>query len=128
MKRNRITYFMCIIIAIILTIMIENYKNVLPLSIGNYLENVLKALIIYLFIAFIFKKISAINISVISMLICSCFSISNLCEIPWVDNIKNTSIGLFILGNSFVYTDLICYLVGVILGFVLEMLLLVSKK
>ncbi|WP_294343881.1 DUF2809 domain-containing protein [uncultured Clostridium sp.] len=128
MKRNRITYFMCIIMAIILTIMIENYKNVLPLSIGNYLENVLKALIIYLFIAFIFKKISAINISVISMLICSCFSISNLCEIPWVDNIKNTSIGLFILGNSFVYTDLICYLVGVILGFVLEMLLLVSKK
>ena len=128
MKRNRITYFMCIIIAIILTIMIENHKNVLPLSIGNYLGNVLKALIIYLFIAFIFKKISAINISVISMLICSCFSISNLCEIPWVDNIKNTSIGLFILGNSFVYTDLICYLVGVILGFVLEMLLLVSKK
>ncbi|NIV10756.1 MAG: DUF2809 domain-containing protein, partial [Aliifodinibius sp.] len=41
----------------------------------------------------------------------------------WLDALRGTAIGGLILGFSFVWTDLICYTVGVVIGVILELLL-----
>ena len=127
MKRNRITYFMCIIVVIILGVASRSYEDILPVFIGKYLGDVLWALMIYLIITFLFKKISTIKASLISLLICGGVEVSQLYQSEWINNIRDTVIGSLILGHGFLYTDLICYIVGIVLGFILEMLFLASR-
>ena len=128
MKRNRITYLMCIIVIIILGLATRSYEDILPVFIGKYLGYVLWALIVYLIIALLFKRISAIKVSLISLLICYGVEFSQLYQGEWINNIRETVIGSLILGHGFLYTDLICYIVGIVLGFVFEMLFLASKE
>lgn len=128
MKRNRITYLMCIIVVMMLGLALRRYEDILPVFIGKYLGDVLWALMIYLIIAFLLKKVSAIKVSVISLLISYGIEFSQIYQNEWINNIRETVIGSLILGHGFLYTDLICYIVGIVLGFVFEMLFLASKE
>lgn len=127
MKRNRITYLMCIIVVMMLGLALRRYEDILPVFIGKYLGDVLWALMIYLIIAFLLKKVSAIKVSVISLLISYGIEFSQIYQNEWINNIRETVIGSLILGHGFLYTDLICYIVGIVLGFILEMLFLASR-
>ena len=113
---------------IILGVASRSYKDILPVFIGKYLGDVLWALMVYLIIAFILKKISAIKISLISLLICYGVEFAQLYQGEWINSIRDTALGSLILGHGFLYTDLICYLVGIIIAFILEMLFLASKE
>ena len=128
MKRNRITYLMCIIVVMMLGLALRRYEDILPVFIGKYLGDVLWALMIYLIIAFLLKKVSAIKVLVISLLIIYWIEFSQIYQNEWINNIRETVIGSLILGHGFLYTDLICYIVGIVLGFVFEMLFLASKE
>jgi len=46
--------------------------------------------------------------------------LSQLYHAPWIDSIRHTTLGGLILGFGFVWSDLICYAVGVGLGLAIE--------
>jgi len=46
--------------------------------------------------------------------------LSQLYHAPWIDSIRHTTIGGLILGFDFVWSDLVCYAVGVGIGVVIE--------
>jgi len=48
--------------------------------------------------------------------------LSQLYHAPWIDSIRHTTLGALILGFGFVWSDLICYAVGVLLGVEIETL------
>ncbi|CDM68181.1 putative membrane protein [Clostridium bornimense] len=128
MKRNRITYLMCIIVVIILGLASRTYEDILPVFIGKYIGDVLWAFMIYLIIVFLFKRISVIKVSLISLLICYGVEFLQLYQSEWINNIRDTVIGSLILGHGFLYTDLICYIVGIVLAVIFEMLFLASRE
>ncbi len=39
---------------------------------------------------------------------------------PWIDSIRRTTLGAMVLGSTFVASDLVCYVVGVAFGVVVE--------
>ncbi len=38
------------------------------------------------------------------------------CHAPWIDGIRNTTLGGLVLGFGFLLSDLVCYLVGIAAG------------
>ena len=46
--------------------------------------------------------------------------ISQLYHAPWIDAIRQTALGGLVLGFGFLWTDLVCYSVGVMIGVMAE--------
>lgn len=49
--------------------------------------------------------------------------LSQLWRTPWLDALRSTRLGMLTLGNGFLYSDLLCYAVGVALAAALDRLL-----
>ena len=46
--------------------------------------------------------------------------ISQLYHAPWIDAIRQTTVGGLVLGFGFLWSDLVCYSVGVMIGVIAE--------
>ena len=80
----------------------------IPLFIGD----VLYAVLIYFGLRFIlidFKKATSL---LLSLLFCFGIEILQLVQIDWLIAIRKTTLGHYILGEGFLWLDLLCYVVG----------------
>ena len=98
----------------------------LPKIIELYSGDILWELMVFLIIAFIFNKKSTIFIISWAIIFSYSIEISQLYHAPWIDAIRNTTLGGLILGFGFLWSDLICYTIGIIIGIIIEKLL--NKK
>ncbi len=48
--------------------------------------------------------------------------LSQLYHAPWIDSIRQTTLGGLILGFGFLWSDLACYAVGVVLGVLVDVI------
>ena len=48
--------------------------------------------------------------------------LSQLYHAPWIDSIRHTTIGGLILGFGFLWSDLACYALGVVLGVLVDVI------
>lgn len=123
MNRSRMTYLILSIIVMILGLLSRGIDN-LPQIISAYSGDILWALMIFLLMAFIFNKSS--SRSIISMAIIFSYSveISQLYHAPWIDAIRGTTLGALVLGYGFLWSDLVCYTIGVMIGAGLDLLIM----
>ena len=98
----------------------------LPKIIELYSGDILWALMVFLLFAFLFNKKSTIFIISWAIIFSYSIEISQLYHAPWIDAIRNTTLGGLILGFGFLWSDLICYTIGIIIGIIIEKLL--NKK
>ena len=49
--------------------------------------------------------------------------ISQLYHAPWIDSIRNTTLGGLILGFGFLWSDLVCYTIGIIIGIIIDIII-----
>lgn len=68
----------------------------------------------------LFNKKSTIFILVISIIFSYGIEISQLYHAPWIDSIRATTLGGLILGFGFLWSDLICYTVGIVIGAIID--------
>lgn len=123
-RRSRITYGIVIILVIILGLCSRRYSNIFPDWIGEYAGDTLWALMIFLSTGFIFRAWPTLKAGIISLSFCFLIEISQLYHSPWIDSIRKTTLGSLILGFGFLWTDILCYIIGITIGFLLEKLLL----
>jgi len=113
MPKNRLTYFILIIATIILGLLSRHFKFV-PLFIGD----ILWATMVYFIMRLLFIG-KPIRFNVITALIfCFAIEFSQLYKAPWIDEIRHTLFGRLVLGEGFLWSDLLCYVVGVGIGIV----------
>lgn len=70
------------------------------------------------------EKVACVLALVFSYLI----EISQLYHAPWIDAIRATALGGLVLGFCFLWSDILCYTVGVLLGIIVDGLLGWSRK
>ncbi|MEG1255394.1 DUF2809 domain-containing protein [Clostridium sp.] len=126
MKRNRYIYFIFTLVVMGLGLLSRKLNN-LPIFISTYLGDVLWALMVFLVIAFIFNKKSTIFIAVCSIVFSYGIELSQLYHSPWIDNIRSTILGGLVLGFGFLWSDILCYTVGILMGMILDKYMLSSK-
>ena len=111
MKTHRIQYFIIIITIIALGIF-SRQISVIPLSVGD----ILYAVMIYFIIRFLFLKPLINKIALIAITVCFSIELSQLFQAPWIITIRKTLIGHYVLGQGFLFSDLIAYSFGVFIA------------
>jgi hypothetical protein len=90
--------------------------SAVPLFVGD----ILYAVMVYfgcrvLFVHFVHsKKI------IVPLVICYLIELQQLSDASWLVSIRNTTLGHYALGQGFLWSDLVCYAVGVGIGFLLD--------
>jgi hypothetical protein len=94
----------------------------LPHWVHLYMGDVLWALMVFWGLGFIWNKKSTAFVATISLLFSISIEFSQLYHAPWIDAVRSTTIGGLILGFGFLFSDLVCYSIGIMLGVLLEKL------
>jgi hypothetical protein len=113
---------MLIALTAILGISSRRYARCLPGFIAAYAGDTLWALAVFLGFGLMLRKASTRMIALLAMTFSVLIELSQLYHAPWIDSIRQTLIAGLILGFGFVWSDLLCYAVGVGLGVLLELI------
>ena len=122
MKRNRLLYLILTIIVMVLGLLSRKISG-LPKIIELYSGDILWALMVFLLFAFLFNKKSTIFIISWAIIFSYSIEISQLYHAPWIDSIRNTALGGLILGFGFLWSDLVCYTIGIIIGIIIDIMI-----
>lgn len=116
---RRCTFFLISIGAGTIGILSRKFPEYLPEEVVKFMGDTMWAFALYYLLKIFFPRENIVWIFL------ACFSISVLVEISqlyqaeWINAIRDTVVGGLILGNRFVWTDLICYFSGALLaGFI----------
>ncbi|WP_114940927.1 DUF2809 domain-containing protein [Mucilaginibacter endophyticus] len=116
MPKNRITYFILTILTIILGLLSRHFKFI-PLFIGD----ILWASMIYFIMRFLFiNKPVRFNV-IASLIFCFAIEFSQLYKAPWINDLRRTLFGRLVLGEGFLWSDLLCYVIGIGMGVVIDL-------
>ena len=118
-KRNRVFYFFLIILTIGLGLF--SRTEYIPALIYPYLGDLLYATMFYFLIGFLLPRLSSLSVFLISLGFCFFIEITQLYQADWINVIRQTRIGSLVLGHGFLWSDLLAYIAGSLVGFVLEL-------
>lgn len=119
-KRNRISYAIAVIIVIVLGLGSRHYSNIMPMWIVNYAGDVLWALMVFLGVGFLFTTWTTLKVGTVAIAFSFAIEVSQLYHSPWIDSVRRTPLGALVLGFGFLWSDLLCYFIGVAIGIFME--------
>ena len=117
--RNRIVYAMLTLFTMAAGFLSRRFLGE-HAFIKLYVGDALWALMVFFGLAFVFRKQSTRTIALAALLFSFGIEFSQLYHAPWIDKIRNLPLGGLILGFSFVWSDLICYSLGIGFGVLVE--------
>ncbi|QZY57351.1 DUF2809 domain-containing protein [Crassaminicella profunda] len=119
-ERNRWIYSILIIFVVLLGLSSRTLASYLPRWIGDYAGDTLWALMIFLLIGLLFKNATTLFVGSFAVLFSYFIEITQLYHAPWIDGIRQTILGGLVLGFGFLWSDLVCYTIGVSIGVFME--------
>ena len=115
-KYKRWIYLTVTFVIILAGLASRKYGNALPKFIAEYIGDTLWAAMVYWGLRFLFPSASILKVTAISLLFSYCIEISQLYQVDWANAIRNTPLGALVFGHGFLWSDMICYTVGVMLS------------
>ena len=107
-------------IAVIFLGIMSRKTDFVPLYFGDLLY----AIMIYLLIRILLIKNKSIQVAVFSLLVCYSIEILQLYQSECIIAVRKTLFGRYVLGQGFLWTDLIAYTFGVLIAFCIEKVIL----
>lgn len=119
----RWVYLLACLVVIPLGLGSRRFAESLPEIIATYGGDTMWALFFY----FLIRALRPQSSLVVSAAACLVFSVlievSQLYHAPWLTPIRETLFGQLVLGEGFLWSDLVCYSVGVALGVTFDVVL-----
>ena len=115
LKNNRLRYFSAHFTTLILGVLSRKITDI-PLFIGD----VLYAVLIYFGIRFLIMNSKKSTSFLLGLLFCFSIEILQLVQIDWLIAIRKTTLGHYILGEGFLWSDLLCYIIGTLVAFLID--------
>lgn len=122
MKNNRPNYFILILIVLFLGILSRKISGI-PLFVGD----ILYAVLIYFGFRFLTINSKKSTSLLLSLLFCFGIETLQLVQIDWLIATRKTTLGHYILGEGFLWLDLICYLIGSFMTYSVDKLFFSSR-
>lgn len=116
MKYKRWIYLAVTLIIILAGLASRKYGNALPQFIATYAGDTLWAAMVYFGLRFLFPSVSILKAAAISLFFSYCIEISQLYQADWANLVRSTTLGALIFGHGFLWSDMICYTVGILLS------------
>lgn len=119
-NRGRVIYFSGACIAGIFGLASRSYGEQLPVFLAENAGDVLWAIMVYFGCRFLFASYGMHFGLVISLLFCFGIEFSQLYHANWINSIRQNTIGALILGKGFLVIDLIRYMTGIGIAYLLD--------
>jgi hypothetical protein len=114
-QKNRISYFLVTLLVIFLGIVSRKIEGI-PTFIGD----VLYAVMIYFGIRFLFFSLPSIQSMLLALLFCYCIEFQQLYRAEWILNLRNSTLGHYVLGQGFLWSDLVFYTIGITVAYFMD--------
>jgi hypothetical protein len=121
-RRNRVIQIILFGLVCLLGLGSRRFALVLPRFVAAYAGDALWALAAFIGIGLVLPRASTWTIACLAMSLSVAVEISQLYHAPWIDSIRQTTLGALVLGFGFLWSDLACYAVGVGIGALVEFL------
>lgn len=118
--KKRLAYLLPAVPVVIAGLASRKYRTDLPSLLGVYAGDVLWALVLYLLVSAVLAGRPIAWRATISLVLASLVEVSQLYHAPWLDAIRHTTLGGLALGFGFLWSDLVCYSLGIAIGGVTE--------
>ena len=90
--------------------------NVIPLVTGDFLY----AVMIYVLMRIILINKKSYQIAILSLILCYGIEFLQLYQGSWMIELRKTLFGRYVLGQGFLWMDILAYTFGVLIAFILE--------
>lgn len=118
MNKQRLAYTLLFFITIPIGLLTRKKPNWFLPFIAKYGGDVLWAALFFFLFRWFFINKPLWKIALYTYFFAVCIEVSELYHAPWIDDIRRTFLGKMILGFGFLWSDIICYAVGVLLAWV----------
>lgn len=128
-RRSRLLYAFLIMLAIAAGLASRSSLAAhLSDFLATYAGDTLWALTLFLVLAFIRPTAWPGMIAVSTLALAFVVEASQLYQAGWINAVRDTRIGALILGHGFLWSDLLCYTVGVGAGWLAELVVAASRS
>jgi len=115
MLKQRLKYGL-ITSVIILSGLLSRKFSIVPLWVGDMLW----AAMIYFILRSFYPRARARSVAIGSISISYTIEFSQLYKAPWIDHLRHTFFGRMVLGDTFLWGDLLSHSVGILLAVLLD--------
>lgn len=119
MNKSRIQYFILFLCVIFIGIL-SRKNSFIPLWAGDFLY----AVMIYCLVRIFFPLKKAFLIVLFSLLICYGIEFLQLYQAEWIIELRKTLFGRYVLGQGFLWSDILAYTFGIAFAFIIEKIIL----
>ena len=120
LSKFRLSYLIRVLVVMCLGLLSRKFNDYIPDAIDIFLGDSLWALMIYFLIRMIFINLSKNKATSYGLLFCFIIELSQLYHSSWIDAIRNTPLGGLVLGYGFLWSDLVSYLSGIVIGYFID--------
>jgi hypothetical protein len=100
----------------------RRFAFALPEFVAAYAGDTLWALAAFLAVGLVLPSATTARVALLAMGLSFAVEVSQLYHAPWIDAIRQTTLGGLILGFGFLWSDLACYVAGIGVGVCVEVL------
>ena len=117
-QRNRLQNL--VLVMVVIGLGLGSRTRIIPELIYPYLGDALYALMFFFMVGFMFPNMRTAKVFLISVGICYLIEFSQFYQAEWMNAIRNTRLGGLVLGFGFLWSDLVSYFVGGLIGMGVE--------
>ncbi|WP_066631197.1 ribosomal maturation YjgA family protein [Labilibacter marinus] len=109
-----------LILSVLLGLLSRSNLIVLPPFIDAYIGDVIWAFMVFYLFTIVLYKAPLKKILLATFIFSFMIEFSQLYQADWINQIRDIKLFALVLGHGFLWTDLLCYSVGIIVAFGLE--------
>jgi hypothetical protein len=121
---RRAIYAALLALTVLLGLASRRYAGALPEFVAAYAGDALWAAMVYWIGAFIWPALSRKRLAGGALGVAVAVEISQLYRASWIDAMRASRVGALALGRGFLWSDLVCYSVGVAGAVAIDVLLI----
>ncbi|WP_022822408.1 DUF2809 domain-containing protein [Hymenobacter norwichensis] len=118
--RRRVWYVALALLTMLAGLASRRPELELPGFLVTYAGDTLWALLVFWLLGLVFVGKTTNWVAAVALGFCFLIETSQLYQTPWLNSLRATLPGSLVLGHGFLWRDLLCYTVGVALGWLLE--------
>jgi len=123
-RRKRAFSIALVTLAAIVGLGSRRFAAYLPEFVAAYTGDAAWACAVFQGLGAIFPGLSTWRAALLALFVSTAVELGQLYHAPWIDTIRDTTIGHLALGSGFDPRDLACYTVGVGIGVLIETLMM----
>ena len=118
--RSRLIYGCAAILIIIPGLFTRSRWMPRPNFVAEFGGDTLWALMVFWIVGCLFPKISTARAALIAGSFSAAIEFSQMLHPPWLDTVRANFFARLVLGQTFLWSDLVCYATGIVMGVVIE--------